>query len=95
MKNLAKIRFDMNKPLVLNSSYTYYWWRRVDAVDILAFLACFPSYLPVGDGVEIDVRVEQDPVAGVTAEVVPRPEIEQALIRFSNLKDVCLNVSKA
>ncbi len=52
------------------------------------FLACFPRDLPLDDGVDIDVSYVGQ--LGYRGIIMPRPEIDEALLRFENLKLVGL-----
>ncbi|RPD56643.1 hypothetical protein L226DRAFT_537923 [Lentinus tigrinus ALCF2SS1-7] len=89
LRNLSKLQFNLSQALMLPFSNGRRTW--TDSTGIPKFLACFPRSLPLQDGVYINLRYVGDiPVNMYPGPINPRPEIENALFRFDNLKRVTL-----
>ncbi|RPD56642.1 hypothetical protein L227DRAFT_578586 [Lentinus tigrinus ALCF2SS1-6] len=89
LRNLSKLRFNLGSPLASHVADRPRLW--TDTIGIPKFLACFPSDLPLHDGVAIDSWYRTRAFAKQSLRyVTPRPEIEGALFRFDNLERVTL-----
>ncbi|RDX48818.1 hypothetical protein OH76DRAFT_1404373 [Lentinus brumalis] len=86
LRKLSKLRFDIWSPLSCDYEFESRGW--VCTTGLPKFLACFPRDLPLDDGVDIDVSYVGQ--LGYRGIIMPRPEIEEALLRFENLKLVGL-----